>query len=149
MKASRSSRSLAGSTAVVRASWYSPTSRILFVRETFGSSKIEDFGLDRVSSIEEKSGMMMSELKVFASGNDGHIKSIVKADASAFADAARKQLRQRQMASRSVAPAVPLAAPQPTVDPLEQLKKLGQLQAAGIITAAEFEAKKATLMALI
>ena len=40
--------------------------------------------------------------------------------------------------------AAPAAAP---ADPLEQLKKLGELKAAGILTDAEFEAQKAKILA--
>ena len=39
----------------------------------------------------------------------------------------------------------PAAAPEP--DPLEELKKLGELKAAGILTDAEFEAQKAKILA--
>jgi hypothetical protein len=43
-------------------------------------------------------------------------------------------------------PAAP-AAP-PAVDPLEQLKQLGELRAQGILTEAEFTAEKAKILAL-
>lgn len=121
--------------------------RMLFVNEGFGSAKVEDFAFDRISSIEEKSGMMTSEIKVFASGNDGHIKGIFKADATQFADAARKQLRSRK--SAPAAQSAPQAAAQPAIDPLDQLQKLAGLRDAGIITADEFETKKSALMALV
>jgi hypothetical protein len=39
----------------------------------------------------------------------------------------------------------PAAAPAP--DPLEELKKLGELKAAGVLTDAEFEAQKAKILA--
>ena len=39
----------------------------------------------------------------------------------------------------------PAAAPAP--DPLEELKKLGELKAAGILTDAEFDAQKAKILA--
>jgi Short C-terminal domain len=40
-------------------------------------------------------------------------------------------------------------APQaaPAADPLEQLKKLGELKTAGVLTDAEFEAQKAKILA--
>jgi Short C-terminal domain len=40
--------------------------------------------------------------------------------------------------------AAPAAAPP---DPLEQLKQLGELKAAGVLTDAEFEAQKAKILA--
>jgi hypothetical protein len=44
----------------------------------------------------------------------------------------------------------PQAAPAapPAVDPLEQLKQLGELRAQGILTEAEFTAEKAKILAL-
>ena len=42
----------------------------------------------------------------------------------------------------------PAAAPAaPAADPLEELKKLGELKAAGVLTEAEFEAQKAKILA--
>jgi hypothetical protein len=45
--------------------------------------------------------------------------------------------------------APPQAAPTPPAqpDPLEQLKKLGELKASGVLTEAEFEAQKAKILA--
>jgi Short C-terminal domain len=39
------------------------------------------------------------------------------------------------------------AAPEPAADPLDELKKLGELKAAGVLTDAEFEAQKAKILA--
>jgi hypothetical protein len=43
--------------------------------------------------------------------------------------------------------AAPPAAAAPAADPLEQLQKLGELKAAGVLTDAEFEAQKAKILA--
>ena len=43
------------------------------------------------------------------------------------------------------APPPPAAAPEP--DKLEQLQKLGELKASGVLTDAEFEAQKAKILA--
>jgi len=40
----------------------------------------------------------------------------------------------------------PPPAPAPAADPIEQLEKLGQLKAQGILTEAEFEAQKAKIL---
>ncbi len=45
------------------------------------------------------------------------------------------------------APPPPQAAAAPQADPLEQLQKLGELKAAGVLTDAEFEAQKAKILA--
>ena len=44
------------------------------------------------------------------------------------------------------APAAPAAAPQPPVDPMAQLKQLGELHAQGILTDEEFAAQKAKIL---
>jgi hypothetical protein len=44
-------------------------------------------------------------------------------------------------------PPPPQAAPATEADPLEQLQKLGELKAAGVLTDAEFEAQKAKILA--
>jgi hypothetical protein len=41
----------------------------------------------------------------------------------------------------------PAAAAAPAVDPLDQLKQLGELKASGVLTDAEFEAQKAKILA--
>ena len=41
----------------------------------------------------------------------------------------------------------PAPAAPPAADPLEELKKLGELKAAGVLTDAEFEAQKAKILA--
>jgi hypothetical protein len=38
-------------------------------------------------------------------------------------------------------------AAEPAPDPLEQLKQLGELRTAGVLTDAEFEAQKAKILA--
>jgi hypothetical protein len=52
------------------------------------------------------------------------------------------QAYQQQQAAPPPAPA-PAA---PAADPIEQLEKLGQLKAQGILTEAEFEAQKAKIL---
>ena len=45
------------------------------------------------------------------------------------------------------APPPPAPAAAPAADPLDQLQKLGELKAAGVLTDAEFEAHKAKILA--
>lgn len=51
---------------------------------------------------------------------------------------------QQQQAAAMAPPPAPAA---PAADPIEQLEKLGQLKAQGILTDAEFEAQKAKILA--
>ena len=54
------------------------------------------------------------------------------------------------MAPAAPAPAAPapVAAPADEPDPLEQLQKLGELKAAGVLTEEEFAAQKAKILAM-
>ncbi|HRA76208.1 MAG TPA: SHOCT domain-containing protein [Propionicimonas sp.] len=64
--------------------------------------------------------------------------------------AAQDQAAQAQAAQAPAAPPPASAAPAPTDDgmgrKLAQLTQLGELKAAGILTDAEFEAKKALIL---
>lgn len=63
-----------------------------------------------------------------------------QADRWAQEDDAQYQQQQQQYQE-------PAPAAAPAADPLEQLKQLGELKAAGVLTDAEFEAQKAKILA--
>src|SRR5215207_4451929 len=65
------------------------------------------------------------------------------AQRDAETDVARDQAYTDEVAP--AAPAAP-AAPPPAADPLEQLKKLGELRQSGVLNEAEFEAQKAKIL---
>jgi hypothetical protein len=54
--------------------------------------------------------------------------------------------QQQQQYYEEPAQAAPAAAAAPDVDPLEQLKKLGELRDAGVLTDAEFEVQKEKIL---
>jgi len=56
------------------------------------------------------------------------------------------QAYQQQQQYQQAAPAPAPAPAAPAADPIEQLEKLGQLKAQGILTEAEFEAQKAKVL---
>ena len=58
---------------------------------------------------------------------------------------AERWSREDQQYYDEAPPPQPAAAPQP--DKLEQLQKLGELKASGVLTDAEFEAQKAKILA--
>jgi Short C-terminal domain len=76
-----------------------------------------------------------------------------KAQQAAEADAYRQQQEQAQYADATAQQAPPPPPPPPaapaggTDAKLEQLTKLGELKAQGILTEAEFEAQKAAILA--
>ena len=61
--------------------------------------------------------------------------------------AERWSSEDQQDYSDQAPPPPPQPAAAPEADPLEQLQKLGELKAAGVLTEAEFEAQKAKILA--
>jgi len=61
--------------------------------------------------------------------------------------AGRWAAQEEQAAAAAAPPPPPPPAAAPADDRLEQLTKLGELKASGVLTDAEFEAEKARIMA--
>jgi hypothetical protein len=114
--------------------------RLLFLFHGVTRQRKEDFPLDRISSVQTKSGMVKGEMKVFVSGNTASISGIIKSDLNPLADAVRQGLAVQHAAPPTAPP------PAPTDDPYEALRKLASLRDAGVLTDDEFEAKKQDLL---
>jgi hypothetical protein len=124
---------------------------------TFGA-KATTFDYRMISSVEVRTGPVTGALSISAggvaqrdrtywgqTGNDAYKSPdaipIARAQAPDFQRAAALI---RELAGRSHGANQPAAAGAP--DPIEQLKKLAELRDAGVLTAAEFEAKKRELL---
>lgn len=109
-------------------------------------SNQEDFPYDKVSSVKSETGMRSGKLTIFASGNKAELKDIhPKARVPEIGDYVRGRISAGS-SNKPVAAAAPTAAPAAEDGPMEQLKKLGELREAGILTDEEFETKKAELL---
>lgn len=115
--------------------------RILFVGKWMFQKHTEDFPLSRISSVELKSGMLMSEIIIYASNQEAKIKHLAKPEAKQFADKARELIAAGDSPPASAAPAVD--------GPAEQLLKLKQLHDAGVLSDAEYEQKRQALVSLL
>lgn len=121
--------------------------RMLFVFHGLMRQAVEDFPLDRISSVHSKAGVVTGDLTIHASGNQAVIKQIVKTDLKHLADA----LRTRIHAGSAPPPPPPVPAPPSAPaagapDVMEQLRKLGELHSLGVLTDEEFAAKKTELL---
>jgi hypothetical protein len=133
--------------------------RLLFLKDGWTGAATEDFPLNRISSVAWASGMVMGTVTVFASGNKTEIKSVPKAEGKAMVDrvraiisgwtaeSPRKRVPDPPQSWETPAPSAPTAGSFPAV--MEQLRQLAELRDAGIISAADFESKKAELLARI
>ena len=119
--------------------------RVIFTSAGIANSRFEDFSYDRISSVQHTGGLMLDGLTIFASGNKAELKSMLKDRAKEIGE----YIRRRISDPSAVAPPLPEAAPPPSAevsDPLERLRKLGELRDAGVVSPEEFEEKKRKLL---
>lgn len=120
--------------------------RLIFFSEGFVGHSLEDFPIEKVSSVQNKSGLMGGSLTIYASGNTAEISSIQAADAKRIADAIRAAINLRSQAAQA-----PVGSPipaQPQIDVADQIAKLAALRDQGILTEDEFSSQKSKLLEL-
>jgi PH (Pleckstrin Homology) domain-containing protein/putative oligomerization/nucleic acid binding protein len=110
-----------------------------FEKSLLGQETVEEFSLTSITSLETGKKMTGERLVVHVSGNRSEIKGMFHGQADEIVRQFRR-LRAEQETS------VAVASPAPTEDPLAQLEKLASLRDRGIISADEFDQKKAELM---
>lgn len=100
--------------------------------------KVEDFPLDKITSIQYETGLLLGKVKIHTSSNMATIDNVEKGSARKFAEFVRDKLSQP--ISQSIT--------QKTSEPnaLEQLEKLAKLKESGIITEEEFAEQKKKLL---
>ena len=124
--------------------------RLLFVdKGLLGGLKVEDFPLDKISSLQYSTGIVLGEITVFTSGNKAMIKRVEKRQARSFAEGVRARIEGRShsatvntlpVSSQATAP-VPASAS-------DELAKLGALKIQGLLSEEEFTAAKKKLLGL-
>ncbi len=102
--------------------------------------KVEDFPLDKITTIQYETGLLLGEIKIHTSGNIAKIDNVEKATARAFAEFVRNKLSQPKETIS------PIINNQPDV--YDQLEKLAKLKEQGILTQEEFDVQKKKLLNL-
>lgn len=127
--------------------------RVFFLKDGVMKQSSEDFPLSAITSIQWNAGMMMGKVQVVVGGAKSEIENVAKPDGKAIVDAARAKISNSgapaasSMFSMAEPVATPVVAPVASApSPLEQLKQLGELHQAGILTDEEFAAKKTSLL---
>ncbi len=126
--------------------------RVVFYAKKLGGYELESFTYGNISSFEQSKTMMGYQVSFFASGNRVTLKWVVeRQDFEKFVEVFKSRIGNPAPAPASVADPVPLAAPADGASDavFDQLRQLGQLRDAGIVTTEEFETKKAELLARI
>ena len=98
--------------------------------------KVEDFPLDKITTIQYETGLLLGEIKIHTSGNIAKIDNVEKTTARSFAEFVRNKLSQpKETIAQSTQPNV-----------LDQLEKLAKLKDNGIISKEEFIEQKKKLL---
>ena len=104
------------------------------------STKVEDFPYSRISSVTSKKGMKWGTLTIHASGNDAKVQYVDPGSLGVeFADVVRGMLH-------APAPPTPPPPPPPAASADDRLRRLAALHADGLVSDAEYQAKRAELL---
>jgi hypothetical protein len=125
-----------------------PTSRMSLTGMLAGGPEdVEVIPMKSISSVQARRGAWYHDVTVFASGNT-IVFSVDAADAEKLRGLIMDQvLGGSAHAAAPAAPPAPAEPAAPSGDALiEQIRKLGELRDAGILTPEEFESKKADLL---
>jgi len=110
-----------------------------FEKSLLGQETVEEFSLKSITSLEIGKKMTGERLVVHVSGNRSEIKGMLHGQA----DEIVRRFRTLKAEQEAPATVVPAASAD---NPLAQLEKLATLRDRGIISAEEFDQKKAELM---
>lgn len=113
--------------------------RLLFVdKGMLYGLKVEDFQLDKISSIQYETGLLLGSIKIHTSGNIAKIENVEKVSARSFAEFVRDKLSQpKETVTTTI-------VSEPNI--LDQLEKLAKLKGNGILSDEEFSEQKKKLL---
>lgn len=105
--------------------------------------RVEDFSLDKISSIQYETGLVFGSITIFTSGNKAVIKQVEKGRVRTFAESVRARISSK--AAQSI---LPDAAQPVTTAVSTELETLAGLKERGLLTDEEFAAAKRRLLRL-
>lgn len=120
--------------------------RVLLYAKRMGGFDIESFPFRTLTSFEQGKTPMGHTVTFFTSNNQVLVKWIVEADAvKRVTDLVTAAMHRVHAAPAAVSTNADETTP--AVDPLDQIRRLAELRDEGLVTHAEFAAKKAELLA--
>jgi hypothetical protein len=129
---------LAGNDTVRDCVLVATETRVLFFALRLGGYDHESFPYSNISSIDASKGMMGHKITLYASSNTVNIKWVNDPGLPKLLEFINSKLSEKSGSS--------LPVPSTNDAPIEQIRKLGELHEAGVLTAQEFESKKAELL---
>ena len=130
---------LTGEDFIRRGIFIATDQRLLFYAKRLTGFDLEAFPYANISSMEMSKSLMGYRIRFFASGNSVEMKWIQHGDVRAFVDTVKAQMAAVNSSNAS-------SSEQP-IDLVDQLGRLGELHAAGVLNDEEFSAKKAEILA--
>jgi hypothetical protein len=118
------------------------TTRLIFFAKGLVSTKVEEFPLDKVTSVQYTTGMLLGDVTIFASGNKAEIKNTVKVHTKPFVDGLRIQLDSAKLTT------APTKAAQSHDGTMAELEKLASLKERGLLSDEEFTAAKRKVLGI-
>lgn len=113
--------------------------RLLFVdKGMLYGLKVEDFPLDKITSIQYETGLLLGKIKIHTSGNVAEIKNVDNASARNFSEFVRDKISQPKEIHTTT------SISEPNI--LDQLEKLAKLKENGILSEDEFNEHKNKLL---
>lgn len=106
--------------------------------------KQRETGLDKINSIEHKTGLVMGSIVIWDGASGMTIKNVMKASVKPFVDAVNNAIADMKRAASAPTPS---AAPSSDDDVVSRLERLATLKERGIITDDEFLSQKAKILA--
>ena len=113
----------------------------LYLSYAHDPTTVRDLPIEQISEVREQTGLFTGFLTIQVGREKLTVAKIRREDIHPFAVA----LRTRVPDHPTPPPAEP-AAPTSTAPPLEELERLGRLHESGVLTDAEFQTAKATLL---
>jgi hypothetical protein len=118
--------------------------RVVFYAKKLGGYDLESFPFGNISSFEQGKSMMGHNITFYASGNKVHVKWInTSPELGEFTARVKEAMNSKHIV------ASPSTTSTQSVDIMGQLRQLGELRDAGVLTAEEFDTKKAELLARV
>lgn len=133
-------RELGGMTMNAKQLYYDDITAVEIIQNSNSGSLTADLINSAITA-----ALDVCDLNISAAGASIRINNLYKNEAERIA--AIYHQKRKELKTKSAAPTIVQAAAPAASDPLEQLEKLSKLKDAGIISAEEFEKKKADLLA--